>query len=195
MDAREMSVRDEVADMIDALGDSWVVPQDMAFVKKHHRLYNRNDQITCKYGIIKTYVPEYMGAPDRKVLDISSGSGAFLEIMRHFGHEIMGMDIQYFPLLDSQSIPYAIHNGKDLPYPFDDKSYDLVACQGAISNYRIPWESVLGEFFRISRSCVLLICNGGHPLDENEGMLSRMMPDGWAKPINTKSVHKWVRIL
>lgn len=189
-----MSLTEEIADVLGAVGASWNVPQDMAFVKKHHRLYDRAEQIPCKYGTIKTYVPEYMAPPSRKVLDVSCGSGAFLEIMRHFGHEIMGMDIQHFPLLDSQNIPYAAHDGKDLPYPFGDESYDLVACQGAISNYGIPWRSVLGEFFRISRSCVLLICNNGQPLEENAAMLSSLNLAGWSHVINRSSVHKWVRV-
>ncbi|GAA0309729.1 hypothetical protein [Rhodovulum strictum] len=41
---------------------------------------------------IQLYLPELMGGPPRRVFELSTGHGAMLEVLRHYGHAVLGND-------------------------------------------------------------------------------------------------------
>lgn len=177
-----------MTDVLQELGSQWRdIPPDSEFHSA--RIADRTRKITDSVSRFRRDLPEYQ-AGGYRVLDISCGSGIDLEIMRHYGNVVMGMDIQYFELLDSQEIPYVNHNGGDLPYPFKTDEYDLVLCMGSISNYGADWLEVLGEFFRIARKTVYFIPNRGEPFDQNKDRIPKEV-DGWKSAIYQEGLYKW----
>lgn len=117
------------------------------------------------------FLPEYFKPKRRlEVLDLSCGSGSFLNLLRRKGHKIVGADFSRRPIYD---IPFVHFDGRDLPFPFKDKSFDLVLCIISIGHY-IGGKSltkdgvgklndVLAEFFRIARKTVFITNRKNHP--------------------------------
>lgn len=179
--------------LVKSLGAQWRKPIPASYRAQHAKWDNREERIAISYGLAKRCLPEYLQGPPRRVLDVSCGAGAWLEIMRHHGNEVLGVDIQYFPFLESQGIPYVVHDCSRFPYPFADASHDLVTCIGSISNYAAPWGDVLAEFFRIAARTVFLCCNQGDPHDENRAMLRRHCPPGWRQSMVRNARYRWDR--
>ena len=113
----------------------------------------------------------------KKVVDVSAGNGASLEIMRHFGYDITGMDLykklyaKYELFIKSQNIPLIRHDCSTFPYPLKTKEYDLLINFGAIGQYfdddlERNWIRVLNEFARVAKSTILFIPNCGWKLDK-----------------------------
>jgi SAM-dependent methyltransferase len=168
-------------DVLTALGRNWKEPP-----KVHDRL----PALERKYDLIEKFLPEYK-AGGKSVLDLSCGNGALLEILRHYGNEVAGSEVEYFLYLKSQAIPFVRHDCAVFPYPFEDQSFDLVSCIGSISFYRSECAPVLLELFRIARKTVFVLVNTGEYLDTYGPELQAFCPDGWRKTLNAGSVYKW----
>lgn len=70
-------------------------------------------------------------------------------------------DIQgwpYQPIIESLGIEVDIFNGGELPYKYDDKSFDYIFCYQAIDAYGPPerWAEFLTEFCRIAKTGVIV---------------------------------------
>ncbi|MGV6840450.1 MAG: hypothetical protein ACWA40_09690 [Planktomarina sp.] len=59
-----------------------------------HKYTNRRRNIRRCWNRCRTYVPELMhhGTKPQKVLEMSTAHGGMLEVLRHFGHDVMGND-------------------------------------------------------------------------------------------------------
>lgn len=91
-------------DTMDLFGDP--VPQDLLSdypaedldsqlsrnIQKKYKI-RRNNTRRC-WNRIQLYLPELMShdGPKRKVLEMSTAHGGMLEVLRHFGHEVLGND-------------------------------------------------------------------------------------------------------
>lgn len=73
-------------------------------------------------------------------------------------------DWPYRPIIESIGIPMTIFDGGKTPYPFADKSQDVVMCFQAIEHYCHPadWMGVVAEMCRISRRTVFVMLNPAH---------------------------------
>lgn len=170
--------------ILDGVGKDW-----------NYKWFNRLWSLESKHKQIEHHLTEYKSG-GKSVLDISCGNGSLLELMRYYGNDIQGVERPGSPLhalLKSQDIPFIRHDCGNTPYPFDDKSYDLVVCCGAIELYGIDWSIVVDELFRISRECVFLIANRGPVLEANKHTLINYQRYGWEKVSNPEdySLHKW----
>ena len=69
----------------------------------------------------------------------------------------------YQPIIESLDLDVRLFDGGERPYPFEDKSFDVVCCFQAIEAYSTPdgWLDTLREFCRISRQSVVV---GFNPL-------------------------------
>lgn len=85
-----------------------------------------------------------------------------------YGIEISG-DVQYdWPyryICESVDLPMNVFDGGKTPYPFDDKSYDVLMCFQAIEHYCHPdhWMDIVDEMCRITRKSVFILLNQAHP--------------------------------
>jgi len=154
------------------------------------RMYDRPTQLTRKNRFINRYLKEYMKGKG-SVLDVACGSGTFLECMRYYGNEIMGTELRRFSYMESQSIPHIKHDCHDMPFPFEDGSYDLVTCQGAFGQLRpfmVP--DIVGEFFRVASKTVLIRVNSTKIM---EAFLTDLdsIPDGWRETFNDTIVVRY----
>ena len=176
--------------LINTLGSDWRSLTNEERRDDSKFLTDRVRILEGKHGMVHTKIPEYMTG-NHTVLDFSCGNGAFLEVMRYYKNDVMGVDIQNFKFMESQGIPYIRHDCGIIPYPFSDNSYDLVTCMGSISAYRFEiWKPILSEFFRIARKCVFIIANSGKPFDRNRDLLDELYLDGWTKEVCGTS-YKW----
>ena len=162
----------------------------------------RRRNIRRSWNRLQLYLPELLGGPPQAVLEMSTAHGAMLEILRAYGHEVMGTDYanmawrklgapmsQFRPLNDpefarafddhghpidpenpdwpyrhiveSVGLPVTIFDAGHLPYPFADKSWDVVLCLQAIEHYCRPedWPQIVAEFCRIARRTVFVLLN------------------------------------
>jgi hypothetical protein len=64
----------------------------------------------------------------------------------------------YQPIIESLGLDVRLHDGGIMPYPFEDKSFDVVCCYQAIEAYAPPehWHDVAHEFCRIARRSVVI---------------------------------------
>ena len=175
----------------DALGAEW---RDLPAAERWRtRFTDRCHHIGAKSGFIDRVLPEYRGCPAKRVIDFSCGNGVLLELFRHYGHQVLGVDIQYFAFLRSQGIPYITHDCRVLPYPPGAGVCDLVTCVGAISTYgELPWGEVLSEFARIARECFVVVPNQGEILDARRGELEGWRRSGWQRH-KVRHAYKWCR--
>lgn len=174
----------------------------------NHKYLDRMDWMERKVRLVHQLLPEYEymikngSKSSKSVLDLSTGNGIFLEIMRYLGHNICGTDspkCKYTAFHKSQEIPMLYFDGSVLPYPVKDQSYDLVSCVSAINFYKTDWRLILNEFFRIARQTVLLVVN--RVTDRSEEMWlqykpildSYTPPPGWKLQYQFHSTYKWIR--
>lgn len=182
----------EYDNVIKIMGEHWKNPP---------RLHNRREMIRAKCNLINKYLPEYINHPPIKLLDMSCGTGPLMEIFRELGHEVMGFDRDSLPIwlntpyLQSQGLPFIEWDGRNTPYPFADKSYDLVTNIGSINyyNYDNPdWESAFKEIFRIAKDCVFIVINKGPEQLQHIDFLNNWAVDGWHRKLNLDhSYFKW----
>ena len=165
--------------IIDALGRKWNRKIDTSGLDEGHlKMTDRPEQITRKNELVEKFLKEYMKGGG-SVLDISCGAGVFLEVMRYYGNQIYGTSIDMFEFKDSQDVPHMQLDSNNVPYPFKDKTFDLVTCFGSMKKYdEAKMQDIFNEFFRIARKHVLLKLNSIGWVDQHEDMLSNP-PDGW----------------
>lgn len=69
----------------------------------------------------------------------------------------------YQPIVESLGLDVRLIDGRDWPYPFEDKSFDIVCAYQAIDAFAGPekWTEIVAEFCRIARKAVVV---GYNPL-------------------------------
>jgi len=160
---------------------------------RHAKFLDRRTQIKRKSDLVDAFLQEVRKG-GYHCLDVSCGNGVLLEVLRHYGNTIMGAEFEHFDFLESQGVPYVEFNGNRIPFPFEDKSFDLVTCIGSITFYNTPWAEVLAEFCRIARKTVFLAVNRGYILDANRELLETWTMPGWKCVLRQEPRYKWVRI-
>lgn len=141
------------------------------------RFTSRRENIERCWTQAQLYLPEVLTAPPQDVLEISTGHGAMLELLRHYGHNVMGTDYArtvwssgafsdavkpdwpYRHVVESIDLPMTVFDGRLVPYPFANDSYDVVMCLQAIDHFGHPddWMPLIDEYCRISRKTVLVL--------------------------------------
>lgn len=177
--------------LIKALGGRWKKPKLLKDYLKS-KYYNRSRYITKKNELIVEFLSEYMSGGS-KVIDISCANGVFLEVMRYYGNEILGTDVNYFPFLQSQNIPYQFLDCVEFPYALEDNSFDLISCLGSITFYRpfTIWTGVMNEFARIAKKTIFISVNVGIPFDEFGHLLDNWKYKGWKRVLKREFYYKW----
>lgn len=150
------------------------------------------------------YLPELLSTDTpHDVLEMSTAHGGMLEVIRHFGHNVVGNDYAnmvsrrkgqdmsqfrslndadfkrfeddigipigegeepdwpYRHIVEALELPVRIFDAGHVPYPFEDKSFDVVMCFQAIEHYCHPrdWMGIVDEFCRLSRKTVFILLN------------------------------------
>lgn len=180
--------------------------------KLQQKYVDRARNIERCWNRVQLYMPELLTSKPQDVLELSTAHGAMLEILRHYGHNVMGTDYSnmvwskdgsamaqfrklndesfarevddfgnsidpekpdwpYRYITESIDLPMTVFDAGVAPYPFEDKSYDMVMCFQAIEHYCHPddWMTLIDEFCRLSRKTVFV-------------MLNRLIPEFRAKP-------------
>ncbi len=177
--------------LVKALGKDW---KDLpASEYKHTSFINRAAQIPEKLGFLSSALPEYLQKGGKSVVDFSSGNGVLLEILRYHGHDVLGVDLQYFGFLKSQGIPSIYHDCRDLPFPLTNKSCELITCIASISTYGdVHWGDVVSEFARIAKECIVIRPNSGSVLNAKRHQLENWAVPGWKRRLIGNKYFKWV---
>jgi len=164
------------------------------------KFLNRDLYVDLYWNRLHKEIPELLDKK-LKVLDVGCGNGVVLEILRWYGHDVIGMDYTngydkgdwlYKPLIESQGLKCINHSGGDIPYPFKDKEFDILICYGAISFFKIPCVDVLNEFARITKSCILLLVNIGEHYDKEKENINTWKHDQFKLGWNVISSYKWI---
>jgi len=175
------------------------------FKNSKHKFLDRDRTLKINWTRLHTRIPEVLlNDKKQKVLDVASGNGATMEIMRYYGHDVEGVDFSpgfeegdwlYRPMIESQGLKCQTHNCSITPYPFEDKEFDFVICYGAITFFKPikSWPEFMDEFARISKNGMLIGVNVGKNFDEGQKYL-----DAWRHPefklaSKTGSIYKWVK--
>lgn len=171
--------------------------------EKNHKFLNRNNTIKSNWKRINKFIPELLITNQKyKILDIGCGNGSTLEILRYFGHDVIGMDYTpgfdknnwlYKPLIESQELKCIVHDGSVLPYPFKDKEFDFIICFGVITFFKpiTIWQNVLNEFSRISKNGFLIGVNVGSLYDDGKKYLETWNNSNFKLDLKENSIYKW----
>lgn len=64
----------------------------------------------------------------------------------------------YQPIIESLGLDVDIFDAAQLPYPYGDKSFDVICCYQAIEAYTGPegWGAIVDEFCRIARKSIVI---------------------------------------
>lgn len=73
-------------------------------------------------------------------------------------------DWPYKYICESIDLPMTIFDAGHTPYPFPDKSYDVIMCFQAIEHYCHPddWMQIIEEMCRIARKSIMILLNYTH---------------------------------
>ena len=189
------------------LGD-WHNKKEISEFKgsKNHKFLNRNRTIKSNWPRLHNYARNILlSDTPMKILDVGCGNGATMEIFRYYGHTVQGMDFSpgyieegtwiYEPMFKSQNLPCEIHSGSDLPYPFEDNSFDLVICWGAITFFKPieMWPNIISEFSRLSKNKILLGVNHGDVFQSGKKYLDAWKSNKHRLTLNDNHIYKWDR--
>lgn len=168
---------------------------------ENHKFFDRTRTMQINWARLHSLIPDLLSRPKMKCLDIGCGNGATLEILRWYGHEVVGMDFsasmendwKYKSLIESQGLNCVCHSGSNIPYPFDDKEFDLVICYGAITFFPPVsiWPKVLNEFARIAKSDILLGVNVGKIFDEGKHYIDNWKHDDFQLDWNRDHLYRY----
>lgn len=92
--------------------------------------------------------------PDYSVLDIGCAAGGFYNVFKHLEPTISytGVDISHEMIKKARALhpdlPFHVSRGNELP--FNDQSFDVVFCSGAL-HMTFDWREVLKEGWRVTK--------------------------------------------
>jgi SAM-dependent methyltransferase len=186
------------------LGDWANLDRSLLKLPADHKFLDRNMWIRNHWERLHQWLPEYLGNTDLKFGDISCGNGATLEILKFLGHPVTAMDYTvgfppgdwiYKPLIDSQSLQCICHDGSNLPYPFADKSIDILINYGSLTFYKPVerWPQILDEFARITTTCIFLAVNVGDIYDSGKHLIENWEHPDFELKNRQNSHFKWIR--
>lgn len=130
-------------------------------------------EVRAEYGIIRSFME-----PGSKVLDLGSGNGTLLQILRDelscdcTGVEISGTGVEICRTKGLSVIQGSI----DELLPFADKSFDTAVCNVTLQMVNKP-EVVLSEIKRVARHSIISFPNFGYYKNRLQLLVSGKMPD------------------
>ncbi len=70
-------------------------------------------------------------------------------------------DWPYRSIIESIDIPMRLFDGGQVPYPIEEKAYDVLLCLQSIDHYCHPkdWLPIVDEFCRVTRKTIVLVLN------------------------------------
>jgi len=169
-----------------------------------HKFLNHTKTMEINWTRINHYIPEYL-TPDNSIVDISCGSGTALEIFRYYGCKYLGVDINkgYAVLLKDKKLDFIFHDCSITPYPLPAQGFDVLVNYGAITFYENSdhvkdisyWPTILNEFARIAKKCILLGVNVGGIYDNggDEIIKKWIESSNFTLQYQNKSIYKLLR--
>lgn len=164
-------------------------------IDKDHKYRDRPRTIAVKQGFIHRYMPDFENGDKGKVkiLDISTGTGVFIELLNDMGYETTGTEIPnciYEPFHKSQKLNVIYHDSTEIPYPFKKNAFHLVTCIGAFQHYpEEKRDEILKEIFRIAKKTVII------SIEEVDDHNPFDVPEGWALTSHINTIYRWDREL
>jgi len=167
-----------------------------AGVPKNHKYRDRARSLDVVNSFVKRYLEDYMTSKPVKVLDIATGNGIFLEVMKDQGHSVVGTEIPkspYIPYHRSQNVLVEYHDINDLPHPFDKDSFDLVSCIGGLNILPVYfWEDLLEDLFRMAKKTVILSVGRDNAYEVNKQIIEDFaLFEGWSLTLQDRSIYRW----
>jgi len=126
----------------------------------------------------------------KSVLDVGCAYGYIVKRLRDKGIYAIGMDISEW-CSRQRIIPdyYVRHDMRVVPYPFKDKEFDLLYCEGVLEHIGEEYiEGIMKEFERVSERRLLQLSFDWHKNVEIEpGHINVKHHDWWFErvPLNT----------
>lgn len=130
-------------------------PQEIIELKKTF-IHNERSFIYCgiKYlvdsldfeaspGIAETILLELINikknrkSGENKLLNMGGGSGQAAQLYEKIGYDVYSLDLRSSPS-DKRNMYFDLN--KDMPIPFEKKSFDVVICQEVIEHVENPWK-------------------------------------------------------
>jgi ubiquinone/menaquinone biosynthesis C-methylase UbiE len=161
-----------------------------------HKYRNREGIINFQQSIIKKFLNDYTDCEPIKVLDVSTGTGIFVELMNDLGHTAQGtekLETPYKVFHKSQKIDVIYHDSTEFPFPFKKGEFDLVTCISSFNFYPEElYSKILKELFRISKKTVLLLLTKCESYDRSRSLFEAPVK-GWALSIQG-SYYRWDKV-
>ncbi len=185
-------------------GEWWNLDKRTLTIPHDHKFVFRENTLNVHWPRLHHWIPEYLKGRKRRFMDVSCGNGASMEILKYYGHEVMGLDFSpgyppgdwmYRPLIESQKLPCVVHDMHKLPMPFADKEFDVLINYAAMNFYKPStiWPEVLNEFARITRECLFVVINDDQFYEEGRRFVESWSPPGFMLARRHNSYFKWIK--
>jgi len=156
-----------------AIHDSFLVPYSISFSDFFESGIMQKYQIrgyNCLRELLRTATlcPELLDKEKSyEVLELSSGSCANYEVLTQYNNKVDvtdylgGRGSSYQPIHRWLNIDVLDFDGSQLPYVFENNSYDYILCYQAIDAYGTPefGLSVVEQLARVARKKIVLVLN------------------------------------
>lgn len=168
-----------------------------AGIPNDHKYLDRARTIDFQKKLIDKYLSDYTGdITEATVLDISTGTGVFVELMNDLGHDARGTEIPKTPYMlfhKSQKTDVDYVDSTE-PLPYAKGEFNLVTCIGGFNEYpESMWSKILKEIFRIAINTVLIGITKGAAYDNNSDVFSKV-PKGWKLTQQNETFYRWDKI-
>ena len=148
--------------VISAVGSQWKKDVKKIPLAQTDKAWNRERAIKGYVRLLRTFAPELLDSekPKRKILDVSTGPGIFVEVLRSLGHEVTGTaDLRsiYRGMHVSQALKVEYFNLAEPVLPMEKKTFDYVFCIDKINEYPTGWwEPLIKDFARVATKTVIV---------------------------------------
>lgn len=166
-----------------------------AGIAEDHKYLDRARTIDFQQALIEKYLKDFIDdITEATVLDVSTGTGIFVELMNDLGHVAQGTEIPDSPYQvfhKSQKIDVTYHDSTDLPFPFEGK-FDLVTCIGSLNEYpEEMWGKIYKELFKMANKTVFIGVTKGDAYDRNSKIFNKPPVNGWKLTVQNGSFYRW----
>jgi hypothetical protein len=148
--------------VLSTVGTTWKKDVKRIQLAQTDKAWNRERTVKSYVRLLKSFAPELLDPekPKKRILDIMTGPGIFMEVLRALGHEVEGFE-------SMRSIYHGMHNSQSLKVVYQDldkpslpqvkKSFDYVFCIDKMNEFQTGWwKDLLGDMMRVAKKTVVV---------------------------------------
>ncbi len=187
--------------ILDLVGVTWKSEIKRLPLAKTDKTWNRERMIKSYIRFLNTYAPELLKEKGKIILDVSTGAGILLEVLRALDHGVIGTekpDTLYRGMHRAANLWIQYHDStsrdaeKKIKFPFDEREFHYVFCLDAMNFYPIQvWREIIQEFMRMATQTVIVGFIYDGYFQANGWEIRDWSFEGYKLTLNHTTVFRW----